>query len=433
MNKKTIGSWVESANLDDCDFPIENLPFGSFHLLNDAKHKMHIGIAIGSQILPLTQLSEKITIPENLQEAFQAFDEANLNAYMAMPEVVLQNCRKFLIQLLENNSAYQSQLKDCLILQADVQMQIPCRIPDFTDFYSGIHHATNVGKMLRPDEPLAANYQWIPVAYHGRSSSIVPSGKAIVRPVGQTRASGGKPPYFQATRKLDYELELGVFIGKSNSQGHPIAIENAEEHFFGMCILNDWSARDIQAWEAMPLGPFLAKNFATSISPWIVTKHALAPFRAPWNRKEQDPQPLDYLESKANRSSGAIQIELEIYLLTSAMKEQNIAAQKIASSEFSHAAYWTVAQLITHHASNGCNLSSGDLFGTGTLSGELSEQAGSLLELSQGGKLPITLDHGEQRSFLEDGDTVIFKAYCVSKDAVRIGLGECRTEILPTI
>ena len=433
MTKKTIGSWVLSANIDGCDFPIENLPFGCFQVVGDATKKSMIGIAIGDQILPLTGLKDQVAIPEQLKEAFVAFDATDLNAFMALPDSVQEVCRSFITQLLQKNSVYQSKLESFLIGLITVEMLIPCRVPDFTDFYSGINHARNVGLMLRPDQPLAPNYQWIPVGYHGRSSSIIPSGKGVIRPIGQTRAREGKPPYFQATRRLDYELELGIFIGQPNQQGRPISMNDAESHFFGMCLLNDWSARDIQAWEAAPLGPFLAKNFATSISPWLVTRQALAPFRKSWTRSEADPQPLPYLESQGNRQQGAIQIFLEVELLTQQMVKENIPSQKIANSEFSEAAYWTIAQLITHHTSNGCNLSAGDLLGTGTLSGEKPEQAGSLLELSQGGKKPIELDHGEKRTFLEDGDTVILRAYCQTEGAVRIGFGECRNTILPAI
>ena len=429
MHKKTNGSWVESANIEGCDFPIENLPYGCFQIKNDASSKQLLGTAIGDQILPLSGLSQKIEIPHDIKIGFSLFDEVNLNAFMALPELIQDSCRLFLIDLLKHGSIHENQLKPLLISQSNVELLLPCKIPDFTDFYSGIHHATNVGLMLRPDQPLNPNYDWIPVAYHGRSSSIIPSGVPVVRPKGQTRASGGKPPYFQTSRKLDYELELGIFIGQSNPQGQPIEINQAEQHFFGMCLLNDWSARDIQAWEAAPLGPFLAKNFATTISPWIVTRKALEPFRKSWVRSENAPSALPYLDSTYNKEQGAIEVHLEIFLQTALMKEKSIAPQKIAYSEYSSAAYWTVAQLITHHASNGCNMNSGDLLGTGTLSGKLAEQAGSLLELSQGGKMPINLSNGEQRTFLEDGDTVIFKAFCESNNAARIGFGECRSEI----
>jgi fumarylacetoacetase len=429
MTKRTSGSWVQSANIENGDFPIENLPYGCFQIKNQTHKRPCIGLAIGDFILPLTGLKEKISLPHQLQDAFETFDALNMNAFMALSNDLHDDCRQFFTELLSQGSSFEPVLKDLLISQNAVEMLLPCKIPDFTDFYSGIYHATNVGLMLRPDQPLNPNYDWIPVAYHGRSSSINPSGVSVVRPVGQTRASGGKPPYFQASRKLDYELELGVFIGKPNQQGYPIPIDQAERHFFGMCILNDWSARDIQAWEAVPLGPFLAKNFATTISPWIVTREALEPFRRSWKRAENVANVLPYLDSLQNRERGAIEIYLEVFLQTPAMHQQGLPPHKIADSEYCSAAHWTVAQLITHHASNGCNLNAGDLLGTGTLSGPLTGQAGSLLELSQGGKTPIVLPNGEQRTFLEDGDQVIMKAFCESEESVRIGFGACKSII----
>ena len=430
MNQQTIGSWVSSANIESCDFPIENLPYGCFHAVQDLLASKKIGVAIGSHILPLTGLSKLIDIPLHLKNSFQNFDDLKMNEFMAISNHEQVLCREFIKDLLSINSKNQAILEPIIIHQSEVKMHLPCEIPDFTDFYAGIYHATNVGSMLRPEQPLAPNYQWIPVGYHGRSSSIIPSGVNIKRPIGQTRASEGKPPYFQPTRRLDYELELGVFIGKSNEQGVPILVDEAEEHFFGMCILNDWSARDIQAWEAVPLGPFLAKNFATSISPWIVTRDALEPFRKAWLRADNFPQPLSYLNSKNNELFGGIEIHLEIYLQTALMKEKQLPAERIVTSEFSKAAYWSIAQLITHHASNGCNLNAGDLMGTGTLSGPMEQEVGSLLELTRGGKEPIELGQGEKRSFLENGDTVIFKAYCKKDGQVRIGFGECRTTIV---
>jgi len=430
MNQQTIGSWVTSANIQSCDFPIENLPYGCFHASQDPLARKKIGVAIGGHILPLTDLSKLIDIPDHLKNSFELLDDLKMNEFMAISNYEHLLFREFLNDLLGKNSKSQGILEPIMIHQAEVKMHLPCAIPDFTDFYAGIHHASNVGAMLRPEQPLAPNYHWIPVGYHGRSSSIIPSGVSIKRPVGQTRASEGKPPYFQSTRRLDYELELGIFIGKSNQQGTPIPLDEAEEHFFGMCILNDWSARDIQAWEAMPLGPFLAKNFATSISPWIVTRHALEPFRKPWIRTHDFPQPLAYLNSLNNQSNGGIEIHLEIYLQTELMKEKKIPAERIVTSEFSKAAYWSIAQLITHHTSNGCNLNAGDLMGTGTLSGPMPQEVGSLLELTLGGKNPIELSQGEKRSFLENGDTVIFKAYCEKEGQVRIGFGECCTTIV---
>ncbi len=430
MSQQTIGSWVPSANIELCDFPIENLPYGCFHALQDPTARKKIGVAIGSSILPLTNLSKLIDVPAHLKNSFELLDDLKMNEFMAISHHEHFLFREFLKDLLSKNSKNKTILEPIIIHQSDAKMHLPCAIPDFTDFYAGINHAFNVGSMLRPDQPLAPNYQWIPVGYHGRSSSIIPSGVDIKRPIGQTRASDGKPPYFQPTRRLDYELELGIFIGKSNQQGTPILVDEAEEHFFGMCILNDWSARDIQAWEAMPLGPFLAKNFATSISPWIVTRHALEPFRKPWLRADNYPQPLAYLNSLNNELHGGIEIHLEIYIQTEMMKEKQLPAERIVTSEFSKATFWSIAQLITHHASNGCNLNAGDLMGTGTLSGPTAEEVGSLLELTRGGKEPIEFGQGEKRSFLENGDTVIFKAYCQTAGQVRIGFGECSTTIL---
>jgi len=430
MNQQTLGSWVSSANIESCDFPIENLPYGCFHALKDPFATKKIGVAIGSYILPLTDLSTFIDTPAHLKNSFALLDDLKMNEFMAISNHEHVLFREFLKDLLIKNSNNQTKLEPIIIPQSAVKMHLPCEIPDFTDFYAGIYHATNVGSMLRPELPLAPNYQWIPVGYHGRSSSIVPSGVSVKRPIGQTRASDGKPPYVQPTRRLDYELELGVFIGKSNQQGTPIPLDDAEEHFFGMCILNDWSARDIQAWEAMPLGPFLAKNFATSISPWIVTRHALEPFRKTWSRADDFPQPLPYLNSLNNELHGGIEIHLEIYLQTELMKQKQLPPQRIITSEFSKAAYWSIAQLITHHASNGCNLNAGDLLGTGTLSGPNANEVGSLLELTKGGKEPIELEHGEKRSFLESGDEVIFKAYCEKDGQVRIGFGDCSTTII---
>ncbi len=426
-----MGSWVESANEPDCDFPIENLPFGQFRLESGLHGQKHIGVAIGSQILNLSAVHTLVEIPIELHDAVHLLSMGEMNGYMSLPSTIHCRFREWLMSLLEWGSKFQAQLQTALVDQSAVTMELPCFIHDYTDFYASINHATTVGKMLRPTDPLAANYKWVPVGYHGRASSLRPSGVPIQRPIGQTRAGEGKPPHFQATRRLDFELELGIFIGKGNAIESTIPIAEAEEHFFGMCLLNDWSARDIQGWEAQPLGPFLGKNFATTISPWIVTREALEPFRVAWNRHSQDPQPLEYLNDARNREQGGIEIHLEVQIETQKMRDENQPPYTFTSSEFSDAAYWTVAQLIAHHASNGCNLSAGDLMGTGTLSGSKPENAGSLLELSNGGKNPITLPNGELRSFVEDGDQITMKAYCQMLNAVRIGFGECSNRIKP--
>jgi fumarylacetoacetase len=301
----------------------------------------------------------------------------------------------------------------------------PCAIQDYSDFYASIHHATTVGAMFRPDQPLMPNYKWIPIGYHGRASSIVPSGTPIRRPVGQTKGSGNQPPFVQPSRRLDYELEMGVFIGAGNAMGQTIAMANSKEHFFGLCLLNDWSARDIQGWEYQPLGPFLAKNFASTISPWIVTREALEPFAREFTRVESDPQPLDYLSDATTLAQGAYDIRLQTWLETQLMREQQLGPVKLMESNFQEAMYWSLFQLITHHASNGCNLNPGDLLGTGTMSGPQKDQAGSLLELSEGGKTPVPLPNGETRTFLENGDTIILKAFCERDGYPRIGFGQC--------
>jgi fumarylacetoacetase len=302
---------------------------------------------------------------------------------------------------------------------------VPCSIGDYTDFYVGIHHATRVGTLFRPDNPLLPNYKWVPIGYHGRGSSIRVSGQHVARPLGQLKGPADAP-VLGASQRLDYELELGLLVGPGNALGERIGIADAEQHLFGVTLLNDWSARDVQAWEYQPLGPFLAKNFATTLSPWIVTMEALAPFRAaPLERPAGDPQPLPYLDAPENRASGALDITLEAWLLTARMREAGEGPVRLTQGNAAQAAYWTPAQLITHHTVNGCNLQPGDLLGSGTLSGPTAEQAGSLLELSLGGKNPIALPNGEHRTFLEDGDTVILRGYCERAGAVRIGLGEC--------
>ena len=427
-----MGSWVASANELNCDFPIENLPFGRFQMDKSAHGQKHIGVAIGSKIVNLTNIDSLVEVPIELTNAVYLLSTGDMNGYMALPSTLHYRFRKWFMSLLERGGKFQTQLKVALVDQSAVTMDLPCFIHDYTDFYASINHATTVGNMLRPTDPLAANYKWVPVGYHGRASSLRPSGVFIQRPVGQTRAGEGKPPHFQATRRLDFELELGIFIGKGNAIETTIPIAEAEEHFFGMCLLNDWSARDIQGWEAQPLGPFLGKNFATTISPWIVTREALEPFRVAWNRNSQDPQPLEYLNAVRNSVHGGIEIHLEVQIETQKMRDENQAPYQLTFSEFTDAAYWTVAQLITHHASNGCNLSAGDLMGTGTLSGSQPENAGSLLELSNGGKNPITLPNGEIRSFVEDGDQITMKAYCQMPNAVRIGFGECSNRIKPS-
>ena len=419
-------SWVDSANQPQTDFPIQNLPFGRFR---GPDGTLRAAVAIGDQLLDLKQAAACPGWPAGLEGALEALAAGNMNRFMAMGKAARQGLRMALSEGLKAGSQQQASWSACLLPQQAVQMALPCEIGDYTDFYAGIHHATAVGRLFRPDAPLLPNYKWVPIGYHGRSSSIIVSGQPIRRPLGQTKGSG-ETPVVGPSQRLDYELELGFLIGTGNQLGEAITIDDAEDHLFGVTLFNDWSARDIQAWEYQPLGPFLAKNFASSLSPWVVTMEALAPFRSPFLRPVDDPQPLPYLDSAANRASGAIDITLELWLQSSTMLAAGTPPVRLSQSNFNQA-YWTLAQLLTHHASNGCNLQTGDLLGTGTQSGPDAGQGGSLLELSAGGKSPIALPDGEQRTFLADGDTLILRGYCERPGAARIGFGDCAGTVLP--
>lgn len=410
-----LRSWVASAHADGTDFPIQNLPFGRYRRAG-SPDDFRIGVAIGDQILDL--------------QATGLIDSADMNALMALDTDARARLRRDISQGLQQGSAQQATWAALLTPQSDAEMTVPCRIGDYTDFYTGIHHATSVGKLFRPDQPLMPNYKWVPIGYHGRSSSIRVSGQTFRRPHGQTKAPDAAQPSFGPSRRLDYELELGYFVGRANALGQPVPIGEAEAHLFGVTLLNDWSARDIQAWEYQPLGPFLSKNFATTLSPWLVTTEALAPFRAPLTRPEGDPQPLPYLDGEFNRQAGVFDITLEVLLLTRRMADAGQAPERLTLGNASAAAYWSAAQLLTHHTVNGCNLQPGDLMGSGTLSGAAANEAGSLLELTEGGKRPITLANGEQRTFLEDGDTLILRGWCERAGAARIGLGEVRGTVV---
>jgi fumarylacetoacetase len=410
-----LQSWVESANAADTDFPVQNLPFGRFR--SAGRDDWRIGVAIGDQVLDL--------------RAAGLTDHTDMNRLMALAPAERRALRRSLSQGLQRGSTQEKAWRAALFPADSVELGLPCRIGDYTDFYVGIHHATTVGTLFRPDNPLLPNYKWVPIGYHGRASTILPSGQPFRRPQGQLKAADAAPR-LAPTQRLDFELELGLFIGQGNRLGEPIPMANAEEHLFGIALFNDWSARDMQAWEYQPLGPFLSKSFASTVSPWIVTMEALAPFRRPLVRPEGDPQPLPYLDCEANRDAGAIDIELEVRLQSRAMRESGTAAQRISRSNFADAAYWTAAQLVAHHTVNGCALASGDLFGSGTLSGPRPEQAGSLLELSQGGKQTISLHHGEVRTFLEDGDSVTFVGSCSRAGFRRIGFGRCEATVEPS-
>lgn len=421
-------SWVSSAN-HQSDFPIQNLPFATFRR-KDSDETIRGGVAIGKYVLDMAALAQTHIFTGLAQEAAIAAAQSSLNDLMAMGKEANSALRLALSRALRIDAVEQKKLDDCLILQNDVEYSMPCTIGDYTDFYTSIHHATAVGSLFRPDNPLLPNYKWVPIGYHGRSSTIDVSGQQFPRPVGQIKAADAQAPILAPCKRLDYELEMGIFIGQGTELGERINIEYAEDHIFGLCLFNDWSARDIQAWEYQPLGPFLAKNFASTISPWIVTIEALAPYRINFIRPENDPQPLPYLTSKNNSEQGGLDIHLECLIQTDKMRTVNEQAYKISDSNFKYS-YWTIAQLVAHHSVNGCSMRAGDLLGSGTQSGPDHHQAGSMLELSRGGKEEFTLGNGEKRTFLEDGDTVIMRGYCQKEGATRIGFGEVLGTVLP--
>ncbi|HTB65892.1 MAG TPA: fumarylacetoacetase [Steroidobacteraceae bacterium] len=428
----SLRSWVATANDARSDFPIQNLPFGIFRR-HGSGEIYRGGVAIGDQVLDLDAAWSSGAFPAAqiglaATQALSCARRPVLNDLMSLGPAPASDLRLALSRALRHGSAQQALLEPCLVGQADAEMALPALVGDYTDFYTSLHHATAVGKLMRPDNPLLPNYKWVPIGYHGRSSSIGVSGQTVRRPLGQRMPPGGDTPVVGPSERLDYELELGVFIGLGNELGSPVHIAEADSHIFGMCLLNDWSARDLQAWEYQPLGPFLGKNFATTISAWVVTWEALAPYRIPWVRAAGEPQPLPYLYSPQLRDSGAIDIALAVYLETERMRAEGIPPYRLSHSNFRDC-YWSVAQMVAHHTVNGCNLRPGDLLGTGTQSGPTPAQAGSLLELSFGGKQPLTLPNGEQRRFLSDGDAIILRAACERAGHARVGFGEARGRV----
>ena len=423
-----LRSWVASAN-GHPDFPVQNLPLGVFAPPGGGPPRA--GVAIGDMVLDLSAAHAAGVFSGEAARAAEAASDGALNALFALGAGPRRALRARLSELLAEGGAEAERLRKALHRAADCAMRLPARIGDYTDFYVGIHHAANVGKLFRPDNPLLPNYKWVPIGYHGRASSVVPSGTPIRRPNGQRKRADEAAPSFGPCRNLDYELELGVWIGPGNALGEPIPVGEAAGHVAGYCLLNDWSARDIQAWEYQPLGPFLAKSFGSTVSPWVVTPEALAPFRAPQRpRPEGDPAPLPYLLDGADQREGALALELEVLLLTPGLREKGLAPHRLALSDARHM-YWTAAQMVAHHASNGCNLAPGDLLGTGTISAPGKEGFGSLLETTQGGKRPIALASGEERRFLEDGDEVVLRARARREGFATIGFGECRGAVLP--
>jgi fumarylacetoacetase len=431
----SLRSWVESANQAG-DFPIQNLPFGVFQRRGQ-REAGRVGVAIGEMILDVTACHGEGHFTGLAARASAACAAPALNGLMQLGAGPRTELRRQVSALLSTDSpafaADHGLGERVLVAQRDAELMLPAEIGDYTDFYASVHHAFNVGSMLRPDQPLLPNFKWVPIGYHGRASSIVPTGTPVVRPSGQTRAPDAESPAFGPSRSLDYEMELGLFVGPGNGRGEPVPIAQAEEHIFGVCLVNDWSARDIQAWEYQPLGPFLAKNFATTISPWVVTLEALEPFRAPaFARPAGDPAPLPYLTSTRNAERGAIAVTVEVHLWSARMREQQLQPTRLSRGR-AEDLYWTPGQLVAHHTSNGCNLRPGDLLASGTVSGPTRESRGSILELTWRGAEPLTLPTGETRKFLEDGDEVIMRGYCEREGAVRIGFGECRGRVMPAL
>jgi fumarylacetoacetase len=453
-----LESWVESANDPDTDFPIQNLPLCCFipseSLGGEEAGPVHIGVPIGDQIFSMTAAYVNgFTADWESRHDVDGFDWFNCVSLDQLSQGSVSQMhalREFLVSMLVKDCDQRAALAQCLAPRSDAELWSPfASVPNYTDFYASKFHATNVGSMFRPDNPLLPNYKWIPVGYHGRASSIVPSGTPIIRPNGQTIEGNMGPesvPSFGPCELLDYELEMGAIIARGNELGTPVSMAEAEDHMLGLCILNDWSARDMQKWEYQPLGPFLAKNFASTVSPYIVTMEALAPFRTPaMDRTDGDPEPMPHLDSPANRESGGFDIKLEVFLSSQQMREKGLDPKRISRGNFKDM-YWTVAQMIAHHTSNGCNLQPGDLLGSGTISGPTRESRGCLLELTWDGdpfanppkivpgtqRTPIELPTGEGRKFLADGDEIIMRAFCERDGFRRIGFGECRGVIHPS-
>ena len=420
-------SWVESANDGRTDFPIQNLPFGVFRR-GGSGEVARVGVAIGSMILDVTAACRLGYFSGDAAAPAKACAAPALNELMALGRPAWRALRVALGNLLAAGSSAAGDAAQLLVPMDDADLLVPARVGDYTDFYASIHHATNVGSMFRPDNPLLPNYKWVPIGYHGRASSLVASGTDVRRPLGQRKGPDAAAPVFEPSRALDYECEVGAFIGTGNVLGERLSMHDASEQLFGLCLVNDWSARDIQSWEYQPLGPFLSKSFATTVAPWVVTMEALAPFRVPAAaRPAGDPAPLPHLSDEEDRARGGIDIALEVSLRTRSMREKGSVAQRVSRARFADM-YWTAAQMVAHHASNGCNLRPGDLLASGTISGPTRDSLGCMLEITRRGAEPLRIGD-ETRGFLEDGDEVIIRGECRSEGHVRIGFGECRGRI----
>lgn len=422
-------TWVASANAPGTDFPIQNLPFGVFRR-HGTSELPRCGVAIGERIVDIARAAGAFTA--SAREVAMACGESTLNRLMALPQDAISALRLQLFDLLaESTASHRHLVEDALVPMRYADLLMPVKISGYTDFFASVHHATNAGRLFRPDQPLLPNYKHVPVGYNGRAASVQLGEAPVYRPRGQLRKNVTEAPAFLPCEKLDYEVELGLFIGQGSQQARPIAVDDAWNHIFGVCLLNDWSARDVQAWEAQPLGPFLAKSFATSISPWVVTAEALAPFRVPAARRpEGDPSPLPHLQGADDQAGGAVHIVIDAHLASERMRTNGQPATRLSRSD-SATLYWTPAQMIAHHTSNGSFLQNGDLLGSGTISGADDSALGSLLEISRGGSHAFELPSGEKRSFLEDGDELTLSAFCERPGFARIGLGVCRSTVLP--
>ena len=425
-----LRSWVESANVEGTDFPIQNLPFAVFRKAGSSQ-AARCGVGIGDQILDLSACLSVFS--GAARQAAEACTASTLNALMALGNKAASALRAELSQLLSaSNEQHRAELQVALVPMTAAELLLPVKIAGYTDFFASVHHATNAGRLFRPDQPLLPNYKFVPVAYNGRAASIRVSGSRVQRPCGQLKAADQPAPVFAPAKRMDYEVELGMYIGSASQDGEPVSVTNAWDHIFGFSLLNDWSARDVQAWEYVPLGPFLAKTFATSVSPWVVTAEALAPFRiALLPRAEGDPAPLPHLFNAEDQTSGGLNIRIEAQLRTAKMRETNAPAQRLSRSN-TETLYWSFAQMLAHHTSNGGAVDTGDLMGSGTVSGASQDALGSLLEITRGGAetLQVTAT-GEERTFLQDGDEVIFHGRCESAGHVSIGFGICTGTLLP--
>jgi fumarylacetoacetase len=421
-----LKSWVASANQPQADFPIQNLPHGVFRPYGNGQN-FRGGVAIGDMILDLSAACAVGVFEGTAGEAAEMASASTLNGLMSLGPEAWSALRLRLSRLLREGAPEADVLRGCLVAQRDAQYAVPAKIGDYTDFFTSYHHMINAGRIFQPDRPELPNFKWLPIAYHGRSSSIEVSGSNFHRPCGQTRPAGSERPLFAPTMRLDYEVELGFYVGPGNPRGESIAVDAAEHHIFGVCLLNDWSARDVQAWESLPLGPFLAKNFMTSVSPWIVTLEALAPYRCALPREANDPPALAHLRLGEAHALGGLDIELEAFLQTPASGDVELPLSRTNARH----GYWSLGQMVAHHTEGGCNLRPGDLMGTGTQSGPRHGEQGCLLELTAGGREPLQLPNGEARTFLEDGDSVILRGYCEREGFARIGFGECRGTVLP--